>query len=71
MPRIFIIEDQVLLVMGLAVYLHEEYPEIILAGSGKDVETSMIDIERLKPDVIILDLSLGRTEPIMNFLRSR
>jgi DNA-binding NarL/FixJ family response regulator len=67
MPRIFIIEDQVLLVMGLAAYLKEEYPNIELAGSGQNVEKSLIDIGRLKPDVVILDLSLGRTDPILNF----
>ncbi len=67
MIRIFIIEDNVLTSLGLKHLLQSKYPDYSLAGYAKDLNSAAVAINNKAPDVILLDLYLGRLDPILNF----
>ena len=57
-PRnVFIIDDHPIVRKGLAKLLDEE-PDLVVCGEAADVHEARIGLERTRPDVVILDLSL-------------
>ncbi len=57
-PRtVFIIDDHPIVRKGLAQLLDEE-PDLVVCGEAADVHEARIGLERTRPDVVILDLSL-------------
>jgi len=57
-PRtVFIIDDHPIVRKGLAQLLDEE-PDLVVCGEAADVREARIGLERTRPDVVILDLSL-------------
>lgn len=55
--RVYIVDDHSLVRVGLKALL-ETSPDLELCGEAEDFETALRDIERLRPDVAIVDLSL-------------
>ena len=55
--RILIADDHVILRMGL-VTLFENTPGFAIAGEADDGEQAVKETLRLKPDVVIMDLSM-------------
>ncbi|HEX6992515.1 MAG TPA: response regulator transcription factor [Gammaproteobacteria bacterium] len=57
-PRsVFIIDDHPIVRKGLAQLLNEE-PDLVVCGEAADVREARLGLERTRPDVVILDLSL-------------
>ncbi len=57
MKRVYVVEDQTLL-RDLICKLLESYPDIEIAGSSGDGQVGLSDIERIKPDIVVLDIML-------------
>lgn len=55
--RIFIIDDHPIVRKGL-VQLLEQEPDLVVCGEAADVREARAGLERLRPDGVILDLSL-------------
>lgn len=58
-PRILLCDDHGLILEGLRTLLEKEYDIVGVATNGRDLVT---DVDQLKPDVVLLDLSM----PILN-----
>lgn len=58
MPSIFLADDHAIVLQGLQQLLKEKYPVVGVTSHGYDV-IEMVD--RLKPDCVLLDISLGET----------
>lgn len=60
-PRVLIVEDHALLAESLAVALRlRDFPEIEICDPGAlDVESVLGCVDRVKPDVVLLDVFLG------------
>jgi len=57
-PRtVFIIDDHPIVRKGL-VQLLEQEPDLVVCGEAADVREARLGLERTRPDVVILDLSL-------------
>ena len=61
--RILIADDHVFLRMGLAT-LFENTPGFVVAGEADDGEQAVAETLRLKPDVVIMDLSMPAKDGI-------
>ena len=61
--RVLIADDHVFLRMGLAT-LFENEPRFVVAGEADDGEQTVKETLRLKPDVVIMDLSMPAKDGI-------
>jgi DNA-binding NarL/FixJ family response regulator len=57
--RVFLVDDHPVISQGLARLLDEE-PDLAVCGSATDFATARAGIERENPDVVVVDLALGR-----------
>jgi len=57
MIRVLIIDDHTMVRKGLQLLL-ESYPDIEVVGEGEDGHEAMLLAQQLKPDVILMDLSM-------------
>jgi DNA-binding NarL/FixJ family response regulator len=60
-PRVLLVDDHVLFTDGLAKILR---PHCEIVGTAHDGEAAVTAAERLRPDIIILDISLPRLNGI-------
>ncbi len=59
--RIFLVEDHPVFRLGLGELIDQE-TDLAVCGAADDVGVALVEIERLKPDLVIVDLSLkGRS----------
>ena len=61
--RIFLVDDHPIVRRGLAELINEE-PDLVVCGQGEDAYGSLRDIRQLKPDLILLDVSLKDSDGI-------
>ncbi len=61
--RVFLIEDHTILREGLRVLLEEE-PDIVVVGETGDAAEGVEAVERLQPDVVIMDVELSDTSGV-------
>jgi two-component system LytT family response regulator len=59
--KVFIIEDEDAAYDLLSMIIHEYVDDIYIQGRAKNIEESLKDIEKLKPDLIFLDVQLGQS----------
>lgn len=61
--RIFIVDDHPMVRRGLAAMIAAE-SDLVLCGEAEDCASATSEVERLRPDVVILDISLRGTNGI-------
>lgn len=61
--RIYIVDDHAMVRRGLAAMIAAE-TDLVLCGEAEDCATATSEVERLRPDVVILDISLRGTNGI-------
>jgi DNA-binding NarL/FixJ family response regulator len=61
--KILIVDDHPILRKGLAMVIDQE-PDLVVAGEAEDVPGGLDMIEVLKPDIVIVDLSLPGVDGI-------
>ena len=61
--KILIVDDHPILRKGLAMVIDQE-PDLVVAGEAEDVPGGLDMIEAVKPDVVIVDLSLPGVDGI-------
>jgi len=61
--RVFVVEDQTKILKN-QLKLLEGHPDIDIIGTALSGETALEEVERLKPDVLLLDLGLPRMSGI-------
>lgn len=60
---VFIVEDHPIFSMGMSELINQE-PDLRVCGVAEDVVTAEREVERLTPDMVIVDLSLKNSEGI-------
>jgi DNA-binding NarL/FixJ family response regulator len=58
--RIFLIDDHPTILWGLERLIESEAPRMVVVGKATAVDSAMSLIEQAQPDVILLDLDLGK-----------
>lgn len=58
--RIFIVEDHPIFRMGLMELIQQE-KDLIVCGTAEDVKDAYRAVQKLKPDLVIIDLSLKKS----------
>jgi two-component system nitrate/nitrite response regulator NarL len=58
--RIFIVDDHPTIVWGLERLIESGAPRMVVVGKAADIRTAMVLIEQAQPDVVLLDLDLGK-----------
>jgi len=61
--KILIVDDHPILRKGLAMVIDQE-PDLVVAGEAEDVPGGLDMIEAVKPDVVIVDISLPGVDGI-------
>ena len=61
--RVFIVDDHPIVRQGLALLINRE-PDLGVCGDAEEAGTALQRIESLKPDIILLDLSLNGPDGI-------
>ena len=56
--NVYIVDDHQVVRKGLSQYINESDEFIVVGGAG-DADTAMREVNILKPDIIIVDISLG------------
>lgn len=56
--RVFIVDDHPVVRQGLALLINRE-PDLSVCGDAAEAMSALQNIERLRPDIVILDLSLA------------
>jgi DNA-binding NarL/FixJ family response regulator len=64
--RIYNIEDDSLITLGLDQLLQKDHPDIVLSGYAKDLNVALPILKEDAPDVILLDLYVGNSDPLQN-----
>ncbi len=59
--RIFIADDHAVVVQGLTLFLEEE-PDLSVCGSAANADDAKRAIADLRPDIVIVDLSLDKSD---------
>jgi len=69
---VVLVDDHPVIRDGLAFLLAEQ-PDFTVVGEAENVETALDAVARTRPDVVVLDLSLGGVEaiPLIGELRDR
>ena len=57
MIRVLLVDDQNLVQQGIKVLLEQD-PEIKVVGTVKDGRSAVMAIEKLSPDVVLLDIEM-------------
>ena len=55
--RVLIVDDHPILRKGLSMMINQE-PDLVVCGEAEDAHKAMELIERVKPDMVIVDISL-------------
>jgi DNA-binding NarL/FixJ family response regulator len=58
--RIFIIDDHPTIIWGLERLIESEQPRMVMVGKATESAPAMLLIEQAQPDVVLLDLDLGK-----------
>jgi two-component system, NarL family, nitrate/nitrite response regulator NarL len=58
--RIFIVDDHPTIVWGLERLIESGAPRMVVVGKAADIGTALVLIEQAQPDVVLLDLDLGK-----------
>ena len=58
--RIFIIDDHPTIIWGLERLIESEQPRMVMVGKATGSASAMLLIEQAQPDVVLLDLDLGK-----------
>jgi DNA-binding NarL/FixJ family response regulator len=58
--RIFIIDDHPTIVWGLERLIESEQPRMVVVGKAAESGPAMLLMEQAQPDVVLLDLDLGK-----------
>lgn len=61
--RVFIVEDHPIFSMGMSELINQE-DDLEICGTAEDIARARQEIERLQPDLIIVDLSLKESQGI-------
>lgn len=56
--RVFVVDDHPIVRSGLAQLINRE-PDLMVCGDSEDVQHALESIEALKPDILIVDISLN------------
>lgn len=59
MTRIVLADDHAVLRVGLRAWLEDQGAELQIVGEAADGEAAIALVERLRPDLLVLDLSMG------------
>lgn len=70
--RIFIVDDHPLLRKGLASVINQT-PDLVVQGEAEDARRALEMIEKLQPDLVIVDISLPGVDGVelLNMIRTR
>ena len=55
--RLLLVDDHVVVRMGLRM-LFENHPDIEIAGEAENFQQALVEVERLTPDVVLMDVGL-------------
>ena len=58
--RIFIVDDHPTIIWGLERLIESEQPRMVMVGKATGSASAMLLIEQAQPDVVLLDLDLGK-----------
>ena len=58
--RIFIIDDHPTIIWGLERLIESEQPRMVVVGTATESAPAMALVEQAQPDVVLLDLDLGK-----------
>ena len=61
--RVLLVDDHPILCEGLAQKLNGE-PDLMVCGQAHDAHTALEAIEKLRPDIVVVDIALGDTNGI-------
>src|SRR5579871_779040 len=56
--KVFVVDDHPIVREGLAQLINRE-PDLTVCGSAEEMHTALRSIETLKPDILIVDISLN------------
>jgi DNA-binding NarL/FixJ family response regulator len=56
--KIFIVDDHPIVRQGLALLINRE-PDLIVCGDAEETSSALRRIEELKPELVIVDISLN------------
>ena len=66
--KIFVVEDHEILRFGLNTYLSQQ-ADFTVCGDAGDARQALDEIKKSKPDVVLVDLSLGKDLEGLNLIR--
>lgn len=69
--KVYIIEDQLVLVLGLQFFLKQPECSCTVTGYSTSVKTAIGEIQNNPCDVMIMDLFIDRTDPLVHLRRIR
>jgi DNA-binding NarL/FixJ family response regulator len=55
--RVFVVDDHPIVRQGLALMINRE-PDLVVCGEAEEAQTALAAIEALRPDVLVVDISL-------------
>lgn len=70
--RVLLVEDHAIVRQGIAQMLNQQ-PDMTVVGEAEDVADALANIEQLKPDVVLLDMSLKQGDglELVRLIRER
>ena len=71
MKKVYIIEDQFVIVLGIRAFLNQATCKCTVTGYSKSVSAAINEIKENPCDVIILDLYLDMTDPLVHLVELR
>jgi DNA-binding NarL/FixJ family response regulator len=61
--RVFVVDDHPIVRQGLALMINRE-PDLVVCGEAEEAQSALTAIEELRPDVVIVDISLNGPDGI-------
>jgi len=55
--RVFVVDDHPIVRQGLALMINRE-PDLVVCGEAEEAKAALVAIEELRPDVLVVDISL-------------